>query len=351
MEIYELLNFMREVGASDLHLSPYSVPIVRVDGEMRKSKLNTLLPEEVHMLIYDIMNDEQRKKYEEELELDFSCDFQTMGRFRVNVFKTMNGDTAVLRAVTNQVFTFEELRLPVVLKDIASRKKGLILVTGPTGSGKSTTLNTLVDYINTHFNRHIISIEDPIEFVHQSKKSLVNHREVGTNTHSFAKALRSALREDPDVIVVGEMRDLETTALAVTAAETGHIVFGTLHTMNATKTLDRIIDQFPTNQQSQIRIQLSESILAVVSQVLLKKQGGGRIASFEVMIGTPAVANLIRENKTFQLPSILQTGGKQGMITMEQSLMKLLSKGDIDKKEAIEIFDDPSVLDKIRDRE
>ncbi len=349
MEIFELLNFMREIGASDLHLSPYSVPIVRVDGEMRKSKLNTLLPEEVHMLIYDIMNDEQRKKYEEELELDFSCDFQTMGRFRVNVFKTMYGDTAVLRAVTNQVFSFEELKLPGVLKNIASRKKGLILVTGPTGSGKSTTLNTLVDYINTHFNRHIISIEDPIEFVHHSKKSLVNHREVGTNTHSFATALRSALREDPDVIVVGEMRDLETTALAVTAAETGHIVFGTLHTINATKTIDRIIDQFPTNQQSQIRIQLSESILAVVSQVLLKKQGGGRIAAFEVMIGTSAVSNLIRENKTYQLPSILQTSGKMGMITMEQSLKHLLSTGEIDKKTAMEVIDDPSKLDKIQD--
>ena len=236
MEIYELLNFMREVGASDLHLSPYSVPIVRVDGEMRKSKLETLLPEEVHMLIYDIMNDEQRKKYEEEMELDFACDFLTMGRFRVNVFKTLNGDTAVLRAVTAEVFTFEELRLPDVLKEVVSKKKGLVLVTGPTGSGKSTTLNTLIDYINIHYKKHIISIEDPIEFVHESKKSLVNHREIGTNTHSFVKALRSALREDPDVIVVGEMRELETTALAGTAAETGHLVFGTLHTINATKT-------------------------------------------------------------------------------------------------------------------
>ena len=225
------------------------------------------------------------------------------------------------------------------------------MVTGPTGSGKSTTLTTLVDYINMHYRKHIISIEDPIEFVHESKKSLVNHREVGTNTHSFAKALRSALREDPDVIVVGEMRDLETTALAVTAAETGHLVFGTLHTMNATKTLDRIIDQFPTTQQSQIRIQLSESILAVVSQVLLKKRSGGRIAAFEIMIGTPAVSNLIRENKTFQLPSILQTGSKQGMITMEQSLMNLLSKGEIDKNEVMEIVEDPSVLDKILKKE
>ncbi len=351
MEIYELLNFMREVGASDLHLSPYSAPIVRVDGEMRKSKLETLLPEEVHMLIYDIMNDEQRRKYEEDMETDFTADFETMGRFRVNVFKSMNGDTAVLRAVTAKVFSFEDLNLPDVLKDVVSKKKGLVLVTGPTGSGKSTTLNTLVDYINMHYRKHIISIEDPIEFVHESKKSLVNHREIGTNTHSFANALRNALREDPDVIVVGEMRDLETTALAVTAAETGHLVFGTLHTMNATKTLDRIIDQFPTTQQSQIRVQLSESLLAVVSQLLLKKRSGGRIAAFEIMIGTPAVSNLIRENKTFQLPSILQTGSKQGMITMEQSLMNLLSKREIDKNEIMEIVEDPSILDKIQDKE
>lgn len=344
MEIYELLNFMREVDASDLHLSPYSPPIVRIDGEMRQSKLKTLLPEEVHMLIYDIMNDEQRKKYEEELELDFSCDFQTMGRFRVNVFKNMNGDTAVLRAITNRVFSFEELKLPLVMKDIVTKEKGLILVTGPTGSGKSTTLTTCIDYINSHFRKHIITIEDPIEFVHESKRSLVNHREIGTNTHSFVKALRSALREDPDVIVVGEMRDLETTALAVTAAETGHLVFGTLHTINATKTLDRIIDQFPTNQQGQIRIQLSESIIAVVSQVLLKMTSGGRVAAFEVMIGTPAVANLIRENKTFQLPSVLQTSGKQGMITMEQSLKKLISAGEIDEKEAAKYFEKPDEL-------
>ncbi len=340
MEIYELLNFMRESGASDLHLSPHSVPIVRIDGDMRKTKLSTLLPEEVHLLIYDIMNDDQRKKYEEELELDFSCDFQSMGRFRVNVFKSLHGDTAVLRSVTNRVFSFEELLLPDVLKDVVSRRKGLVLVTGPTGSGKSTTLNTLIDYINTHHKRHIISIEDPIEFVHQSKLSLVNHREVGTNTYSFAKALRSALREDPDVIVVGEMRDLETTALAITAAETGHLVFGTLHTLSATKTIDRIIDQFPSTQQSQIRTQLSESILAAVSQVLLKKRGGGQMAAFEVMIGSPAIANLIRESKTFQLPSILQTSGKLGMITLEQTLKKLIAAGEIDEKVAADVLQD-----------
>lgn len=340
MEIYELLNFMRDAGASDLHLSPYSSPIVRIDGEMRKTKLKPMLPEEVHVLIYDIMNDNQRKKYEEELELDFSCDFQTMGRFRVNVFKSLHGDTAVLRSVIEKVYTFEDLNLPDVMKDVISKRKGLILITGPTGSGKTTTLNTLIDYINSHFKKHIITIEDPIEFVHQSKKSLVNHREIGTSTHSYAKALRSALREDPDVIVVGEMRDLETTALAITAAETGHLVFGTLHTINATKTLDRIMDQFPSEQQDQIRTQLSESILAVVSQVLLLKKGGGRTAAFEIMVGTPAVANLIREKKTFQLPSVLQTSGKQGMITMEQSLNKLISSGSINEKQIQEIIPD-----------
>lgn len=346
VEIYELLNFMREVNASDLHLSPNSPPIVRVDGDIRRAKLPALKPEEVHILVYDIMSEDQRKLYEEELEIDFSCDFYGMGRFRVNVFKGFYGDTAVLRAVSDRSYTFEELGLPEVLKNLVSREKGLILVTGPTGSGKSTTLTTLIDFINTHQRKHIITIEDPIEFVHISKKSLVNHREVGTDTHSFVRALRSALREDPDVIVVGEMRDLETTSLAVTAAETGHLVFGTLHTMNATKTLDRIIDQFPTDQQSQIRVMLSESILGVVSQILLRKREGGRIAAFEIMIGSPAVANLIREGKTYQLPSILQTSGKQGMVTMEQSLVRLYSEKLIEKEDALEVAPDPLELKK-----
>ncbi|MBC8402122.1 MAG: type IV pilus twitching motility protein PilT [Candidatus Marinimicrobia bacterium] len=346
MKVHELLNFMREVNASDLHLSPFSAPIVRINGEIQRSKLTPLQPEDVHILVYDIMKEEQRKLYEEELEIDFSCDFHGIGRFRVNVFKSLHGDTAVLRAISERSFTFEELGLPVVLKELVIREKGLILVTGPTGSGKSTTLNTLIDYINKHQRKHIITIEDPIEFVHVSKKSLINHREVGTSTYSFVKALRSALREDPDVIVVGEMRDLETTALAVTAAETGHLVFGTLHTINATKTLDRIIDQFPADRQSQIRIMLSESILGIIAQVLLKKKGGGRIAAFEIMVGTAAVANLIRENKTFQLPSILQTSGKIGMITMEQSLIKLYKGGLIEEKDALEAVTDPDELRK-----
>ncbi len=341
VEIHELLNFMRGEDASDLHLSPYSPPIVRINGEIHRAKLNPLQPEEVHIMVYDIMNDEQRRVYEEEFEIDFSCDFHGIGRFRVNVFKGLHGDTAVLRAISERSFTFEELGLPEVLKDLAMREKGLILVTGPTGSGKSTTLNTIIDYINSHQRRHIITIEDPVEFIHMSKKSLINHREVGTNTHSFARALRSALREDPDVIVVGEMRDLETTALAITAAETGHLVFGTLHTVNATKTVDRIIDQFPAERQSQIRVMLSESIIGVVSQNLLKKKGGGRIAVFEIMIGTPAVSNLIRENKTFQLPSILQTSSNIGMVTMEQSLMKIYDQGLIEKDEALSAVPNP----------
>ncbi|MFQ6605057.1 MAG: type IV pilus twitching motility protein PilT [Fidelibacterota bacterium] len=347
MQIYELLNFMRSADASDLHLNSNSPPILRVNGELRRTELPALLPEEVHTLIYDIMNDEQRRLYEEELELDFSFEVKGMGRFRVNVFQELYGDSAVLRSVSTKTFTFEELGLPPILKELVSKEKGLILVTGPTGSGKSTTLNTMINYINSHMRKHIITIEDPVEFIHTSKKSLIRHREVGSNTKSFARALRSALREDPDVIVVGEMRDLETTSLAITAAETGHLVFGTLHTINATKTLDRIIDQFPSTQQSQIRVMLSESIVGVVSQVLLKKQGGGRVAAFEILIGTSAVGNLIRESKTFQLPSIIQTGAKIGMKTMEQSLAKLVNEGLVNKSEALGMVSDPVEFNKM----
>ncbi len=336
MEIYELLNFMRELGASDLHLSPYSPPAVRMDGEIRRSKLSPMSPEDVHMLAYDIMNDEHRKRYEEELEIDFSVEFRGIGRFRVNVFRGYHGDTVVMRAISERSFTFDELGLPEVLKDLVLREKGLILVTGPTGSGKTTTLTTVIDHINQHQKKHVIIIEDPVEFVHKSKKALINHREVGSNTHSFKKALRSALREDPDVIVVGEMRDLETTALAITAAETGHLVFGTLHTVSATQTIDRIINQYPADTQNQIRLKLSEAILAVVSQILLKKKsGGGRVGAFEVMVGTPAVSNLIREQKTFQLPSILQTNTKIGMQTMDQHLNDLADRGLIERSEIV----------------
>ncbi|MCH7732692.1 MAG: type IV pilus twitching motility protein PilT [Candidatus Marinimicrobia bacterium] len=327
MEIFELLEFMKEKGASDLHLSPHSQPIVRVDGQIKRCNLKAMTPEDVHILIYGIMTDQQRKLYEKELEIDFSCEFKGIGRFRVNVFKGYFGDTAVLRSISNKCYSFEELGLPEILKNLVLKDKGLILVTGPTGSGKSTTMNTMIDYINEHQSKHIITIEDPIEFIHTSKKSLINHREVGLNTHSFSKALRSALREDPDVIVVGEMRDLETTSLAITAAETGHLVFGTLHTSGATKTVDRIIDQFPPQQQSQIRMMVSESILGIVSQVLLPRKGGGRIAAFEVLIRTSAVSNLIREKKTYQLKSVLQTSSDIGMNTLDQSLLKLVKKG------------------------
>lgn len=346
VDITDLLNFVRKVRASDLHLSPNCPPMARVNGEIRQADLPALSPEEVHTLVYDIMNDAQRKAYEEDLEIDFSCQFSELGRFRVNVFKGFYGDTAVMRGIEQTVHSFEELGLPSIIKKMVTRDKGLILVTGPTGSGKSTTLSVIIDYINQHQRKHIITVEDPIEFVHTNKKSLINHREVGSHTHSFAKALRSALREDPDVIVVGEMRDLETTSLAITAAETGHLVFGTLHTINATKTIDRIIDQYPSDRQAQIRTMVSESIVGIVSQVLLKREGSGRVAAFEIMAGTPAVSNMIRENKTYQLRSILQTGSQFGMITMEQSLKSLYTQKLIKAEDALTFVENPDEFKK-----
>jgi len=347
LEILDLLNFMRQSGASDLHLHPFSRPMVRVDGDMRKTDLAPMLPPDLHILIYSIMTETQRKTFEEDMELDFAADFQGFGRFRVNVFKSIHGDSAVLRAINEKVYSFEDLGLPEALKDMAHQDKGLFLVTGPTGSGKSTTLNTIVDYINRTRRKHIITIEDPVEFTHTNQLSQVTQREVGTTTHGFAQALRSALREDPDVIVVGEMRDPETTALAVTAAETGHLVFGTLHTVNTTKTLDRIIDQFPANQQSQIRVMISDTIVTILSQMLLKKKSGGRVAAFEILTGTPAVANLIRESKTFQLRSILQMGASQGMMTLEQSLANLVNNNLVDLEEAKQVAAFPEDLIKL----
>ncbi len=313
----------------------------RIHGDMRRIEMEPLSQEEVHTMIYDILNDQQRKIFEETRELDFSIALGEYGRFRVNVFSQNRGEAAVLRTIPNKVKSFEELVLPRICRSVAKAEKGLVLVTGPTGSGKSTTLATMVDSINASYNKHIITIEDPIEFIHESKKCLVNQREVGEHTHSFANALRSALREDPDVILVGEMRDLETISLALTAAETGHLVFATLHTSSAPKTIDRIVDVFPAGQQAQIRTMLSETLYAVISQILLKRADGtGRIPALEVMICTSAIKNLIRESKTAQILSTLQTSQKFGMQTMEMAVKSLLERKLISPEEAQPILSD-----------
>ena len=335
MDISELLMFAIKQGASDLHLSTGEPPILRIHGDMRKLEMECLTQDQVHKMIYDILNDTQRKMLEEHKELDFSIALGDFGRFRVNVFYQHRGEAAVLRTIPSKIVTIEQLGLPPVIRQICRYERGLVLVTGPTGSGKSTTLAAMIDLINNEYKGHIITVEDPIEFVHSSKSCLISQRELGAHTLSFANALRSALREDPDVILVGEMRDLETIALALTAAETGHLVFATLHTNNAPKTIDRIIDVFPAGQQSQIRTQFSETLMAVVSQTLFKRRdGAGRVAALEVMIGTPAIRNLIRENKISQIPSAMQTGQKFGMLTMEASIKELISRHLIDAEEA-----------------
>lgn len=334
MDISELLIFMVENNGSDLHLSAGEPPMIRIHGDMRKIDMPPLDKDEVHRMIYDIMNDQQRKLFEENLELDFSFALGDIARFRVNVFKQYRGEAAVFRTIPTKIPTFEELNLPKVFMDIARLEKGLVLVTGPTGSGKSTTLAAIIDFINTEQKGHILTIEDPIEFVHKSKNCLVNQRELGPHTKSFANALRSALREDPDVILVGEMRDLETISLALTAAETGHLVFGTLHTSGAPKTVDRVIDVFPPAQQAQVRAMFAESIQAVISQALFKrKDGKGRVAAFEIMLGTPAIRNLIREGKIAQIPSIMQTSKALGMQTMEMAVQELLAKNLVTREE------------------
>lgn len=334
--IDQLFKIMLEQGASDLHLSPGNRPMIRVQGELQPVGQQALDHERNKMLVYEILSPEQRSYFEAEQDLDFAHSVDDLNvRFRGNVFMDRKGIGAVFRIIPNRILTAEELGLPKVLTEhFCHLHKGLILVTGAGGSGKSTTLAALIDYINTHRSDHILTIEDPIEFVHWSKKSLVNQRQVGKNTLSFATALRAALREDPDVILVGEMRDLETIELAITAAETGHLVFGTLHSSSAPKTIDRLIDAFPTDAQEQIRAMLGDSLKGVVAQQLLKKKGGGRIAVQEVMVGTPAVANLLREGKTFQIPSIMQTGRKEGMITMDQAIEEKLQQGLIEPEEA-----------------
>ncbi|ONF42313.1 twitching motility protein PilT [Marinobacter lutaoensis] len=334
MDITELLAFSAKQGASDLHLSAGLPPMIRVDGDVRRINLPPLEHKEVHGLIYDIMNDKQRKDFEEFLETDFSFEVPGVARFRVNAFNQNRGAGAVFRTTPSKVLTMEDLGMGQVFKDIASVPRGLVLVTGPTGSGKSTTLAAMMDYINDTRYEHILTIEDPIEFVHESKKCLVNQREVHRDTLGFNEALRSALREDPDIILVGEMRDLETIRLALTAAETGHLVFGTLHTTSAAKTIDRVVDVFPAEEKSMVRSMLSESLQAVISQTLMKKVGGGRIAAHEIMIGTPAIRNLIREDKIAQMYSSIQTRGAVGMQTLDQCLERLLQKGLITREAA-----------------
>ncbi len=329
MDITELLAFSVQHKASDLHLSSGVSPMIRVDGDVRRINIPALGDKEVSSLVYDIMNDNQRKDYEQNLEVDFSFEVPNLARFRVNAFNSNRGPAAVFRTIPSDVLTLEDLGAPDIFKQISDNPRGLVLVTGPTGSGKSTTLAAMVDYINQTKHHHILTIEDPIEFVHDNKLSLINQREVHRDTRSFSNALRSALREDPDVILVGELRDLETIRLAMTAAETGHLVFGTLHTTSAPKTIDRIIDVFPGEEKDMIRSMLSESLRAVISQTLIKKVGGGRVAAHEIMLATPAIRNLIREDKIAQMYSSIQTGASQGMQTMDQCLTNLVNRGII----------------------
>jgi twitching motility protein PilT len=335
VDISDLLAFSVKNKASDLHLSAGLPPMIRVHGDVRRINVPAMEHNEVHDMVYDIMNDGQRKVYEEVLECDFSFEIQNLARFRVNAFNHNRGAGAVFRTIPSKILTLEQLNCPAIFKDIAQNPRGICLVTGPTGSGKSTTLAAMVDFINDTEHGHILTVEDPIEFVHQSKKCLINQREVGPHTLSFANALRSALREDPDVILVGEMRDLETIRLALTAAETGHLVFGTLHTSSAAKTIDRIVDVFPAAEKDMVRSMLSESLRAVISQTLCKtKDGQGRVAAHEIMIGTPAIRNLIRENKIAQMYSAIQTGQNVGMQTLDQNLKELVQRNIISVGEA-----------------
>lgn len=344
MDITELLSFSVKHKASDLHLSAGVPPMIRVDGDVRKINLPALEHRQVHSLVYDIMNDHQRKELEENLEVDFSFAVPNLARFRVNAFHQNRGVAAVFRTIPSTVLTLDELGAPDIFRQLAELPRGLVLVTGPTGSGKSTTLAAMIDHINENFHHHILTIEDPIEFLHENKRCLVNQREVHKDTLSFNNALRSALREDPDIILVGEMRDLETIRLALTAAETGHLVFGTLHTSSAAKTIDRIIDVFPGAEKDMVRSMLSESLRAVISQTLLKRIGGGRIAAHEIMIGIPAIRNLIREDKIAQMYSVIQTGMIHGMQTMDQCLKQMLSRGLVSVQDAKAKATDPNSL-------
>lgn len=330
MDITELLAFSVQNKASDLHLSAGMPPMIRVHGDVRRINLPAMEHKQVHAMLYEVMNDGLRKVYEEHLEVDFSFEIPGLARFRVNAFNQDRGAAAVLRTIPSTILSLEALNAPKIFGDLALKPRGLVLVTGPTGSGKSTTLAAMVNHVNENEYAHILTVEDPIEFVHESKKGLINQREVGTHTHSFAAALRSALREDPDVILVGELRDLDTIRLALSAAETGHLVLGTLHTVSAAKTIDRIVDVFPGDEKEMVRAMLSESLQAVISQTLLKtKDGNGRVAAHEIMLGTPAIRNLIREAKVAQMYSAIQTGSNVGMQTLDANLMELVRRNQI----------------------
>nr|AGC71766.1 twitching motility protein PilT [uncultured bacterium A1Q1_fos_504] len=335
MDIAELLAFSVKNQASDLHLSAGLPPMLRVHGDIRRINLPAMEHKDVHSLVYDIMSDAQRKVYEENLEVDFSFEIPNLARFRVNAFNQDRGAAAVFRTIPSRVLTLEDLGAPKIFAELALKPRGLVLVTGPTGSGKSTTLAAMVNHANENVMGHILTVEDPIEFVHESKKCLINQRELGEQTLSFANALRSALREDPDIILIGEMRDLETIRLALTAAETGHLVFGTLHTSSAAKTIDRVVDVFPAAEKDMTRSMLSESLVAVISQSLLKrKDGSGRIAAHEIMLGNSAIRNLIRENKIAQMYSVIQSSIGQGMITLDQCLQDMVARNQISAMEA-----------------
>jgi twitching motility protein PilT len=344
MDITQLLAFGVKNGASDLHLSAGLPPMIRVDGDVRRINVPALDHKTVHGMVYDIMNDKQRKDYEEFLETDFSFEIPGLARFRVNAFNHNRGAGAVFRTIPSKILTLEELNCPKIFEKISEYPRGIVLVTGPTGSGKSTTLAAMINHKNESEYGHILTVEDPIEFVHESKKCLVNQREVHRDTLGFNEALRSALREDPDTILVGEMRDLETIRLALTAAETGHLVFGTLHTSSAAKTIDRIVDVFPAAEKEMVRAMLSESLRAVISQTLLKRIGGGRVAAHEIMLGTPAIRNLIRENKIAQMYSAIQTSHGVGMQTLDSSLKELLARGIISKEDARRKAANPDAL-------
>lgn len=335
MEITDLLIATNRNGASDLHLSVGNPPVMRINGDMIYVKAPAMEIDGVKQMLYAIMTEDQRTRYEKELEIDFSITFGEEMRFRVNAFNTINGPAAVFRVIPTKILSLEELNAPQIFKDLCELHKGLVLVTGPTGSGKSTTLAAMVDHINSTTSKHILTIEDPVEFVHQSKKSLINHREVGASTSSFGKALKSALREDPDIILVGEMRDIETIHLAMTAAETGHLVMGTLHTSSAPKTIDRIIDVFPAADKEMVRAMLSVSLEAIITQTLIKrKDGTGRVAAHEILLGTPAIRNLIREAKIPQIASLMQMGSKLGMSTMKDAVYRLMEDDIISEADA-----------------